>query len=219
MAAERKRVAVLISGRGSNMAALIDAAAEPGYPAEIVLVVSNKADAAGLGIAERAGVATVTLDHRPFGKDRAAFDHALQGILDQHRIELVCLGGFMRLFTEGFVLHWQRRMLNIHPALLPSVRGLDPHGQALAAGVRITGATVHFVTPEMDAGPIILQAAVPVRDDDTPATLAARVLAAEHRIYPQALRLVAEDRVRVVDGRCRIAEALSTDAMLVNPTG
>jgi phosphoribosylglycinamide formyltransferase-1 len=217
MAAERKRVAVLISGRGSNMAALIEAAKAPDYPAAIVLVVSNNSEAAGLALAARAGVATEILDHRRFGKDRAAFDRALQDTLDEHRIELICLGGFMRLLTDGFVLHWQKRMINIHPSLLPSFRGLDPHGQALAAGVRITGATVHFVTPEMDAGPIIMQAAVPVRDDDTPATLAARVLAAEHRIYPQALRLVAEGRVRVVEGRCQIENAHASDATLVNP--
>jgi phosphoribosylglycinamide formyltransferase-1 len=190
----RKRVAVLISGRGSNMAALIEAARDPVYPAEIVLVVSNRPDAAGLAIAQNAGVSTVALDHRPYGKDRAAFERALQAILDQQRIELICLGGFMRLFSEDFVLRWQGRMLNIHPSLLPSFRGLDPHGQALRAGVKITGATVHFVTPEMDAGPIIAQATVPVRDGDTPDTLAARVLAEEHRLYPAALKLVAEGR-------------------------
>jgi phosphoribosylglycinamide formyltransferase 1 len=214
---KRKRVAVLISGRGSNMAALIAAAQAPDYPATIGLVVSNRTDAAGLDLAARAGVATAVLDHRPYGKDRAAFDAALQAILDQHRIEIVCLGGFMRLLTDAFVLHWQGRMLNIHPSLLPSFRGLDPHGQALAAGVRIAGATVHFVTPEMDAGPIIMQAAVAVHDDDTPDTLAARVLTAEHRIYPQALQLLAEGRMRVVDGRCRIDGAQNGDSILINP--
>ena len=186
----RKRVAVLISGRGSNMAALVEAAKAPDYPAEIALVLSNRPDAGGLALAERAGVPTHVLDHRPFGKDRAAFERALQAILDQHRIELICLGGFMRLFTDEFVGRWQGRMLNIHPSLLPCFRGLDPHGQALKAGVKIAGATVHFVTPEMDAGPIIAQAAVPVHDDDTADTLAARVLAVEHRIYAPALRLV-----------------------------
>jgi phosphoribosylglycinamide formyltransferase 1 len=217
MAGEQKRVAVLISGRGSNMAALVEAAKSPGYPAAIVLVVSNRPEAAGLELAARAGVATAVVDHRRFGNDRAAFDRALQAILDAHRIELVCLGGFMRLLSDTFVLHWQGRMLNIHPSLLPAFRGLDPHGQALAAGVRITGATVHFVTPEMDAGPIIMQAAVAIRDDDTAATLSARVLAAEHRIYAQALRLVAEDRVRVVEGRCRIDGVRSADTTLINP--
>jgi phosphoribosylglycinamide formyltransferase 1 len=208
----KKRVAVLISGRGSNMAALVEAAKAHDYPAEIALVLSNRADAAGLAHAEHQRVPAAVLDHRPFGKDRAAFERALQAILDQHRIDLVCLGGFMRLFTDEFVLRWQGRMLNIHPSLLPAFKGLDPHGQALAAGVKITGATVHFVTPDMDSGPIIAQAAVPVHDDDTAETLAARVLAVEHRIYPLALRLVAEDRVQIVDGRCRIDGALPTKA-------
>jgi phosphoribosylglycinamide formyltransferase 1 len=217
MAVDRKRVAILISGRGSNMAALIEAAQAPDYPAAIVLVVSNRPDAAGLALAAQAQVPAAVLDHRPYGNDRAAFEQALQAIFDEHRIELICLGGFMRLFTNEFVLRWQGRMLNIHPSLLPAFRGLDPHGQALAAGVRITGATVHFVTPEMDAGPIIAQAAVAVHDEDTAATLAARVLAAEHRLYPQALRLVAEDRVRTVGGRCRIAGAPAADGMLINP--
>jgi phosphoribosylglycinamide formyltransferase-1 len=198
----KKRVAVLISGRGSNMAALIAAASSRDYPAEIALVLSNRPDAAGLGLAEAQGVVTVVLDHRPYGQDRPAFEQALQAVLDQHRIEFVCLAGFMRLFTADFVQRWRGRMLNIHPALLPSFRGLDPQGQALAAGVKISGATVHFVVPEMDAGPIVAQAAVPVRDDDTAETLAARVLAAEHRIYPLALRLIAEGRVRIVGGRC-----------------
>jgi phosphoribosylglycinamide formyltransferase 1 len=213
----RKRVAVLISGRGSNMAALITAAKDPGYPAEIVLVISNRPDAAGLSLAAGAGIPTLTLDHRPYGKDRAAFENALQSVLDEHRIELICLGGFMRLFTDAFVLRWHGHMLNIHPSLLPSFRGLDPHGQALRAGAKIVGATVHFVTPEMDAGPIIAQAAVPVREDDTADTLAARVLAVEHRIYPRALRLVAADRVRIVDGRCVIDGSLPAEGALLVP--
>jgi phosphoribosylglycinamide formyltransferase-1 len=188
----RKRVAVLISGRGSNMVSLIEAAKAKDYPAEIALVVSNRADAAGLELARTANVPTLVIDHRPYGKDRAAFERVLQHALDEHRIELICLGGFMRLFTADFVLHWQGRMLNIHPSLLPSFPGLDPHGQALRAGVKISGATVHFVIPETDAGPIIAQAEVPVLATDTPETLAARVLAVEHRIYPEALRRVAE---------------------------
>jgi phosphoribosylglycinamide formyltransferase-1 len=213
----KKRVAILISGRGSNMAALVEAAKAPDYPAEIALVLSNRPDAAGLALAERERVPTSVVDHRPYGKDRAAFERALQAILDQHRIELICLGGFMRLFTDEFVLRWHGRMLNVHPSLLPAFKGLDPHGQALAAGVKITGATVHFVTPEMDSGPIIAQAAVPVHDGDTAESLAARVLAVEHRIYPLALRLVAEDRVRIVDGRCRIDGAQPAEAALIVP--
>jgi len=188
----RKRVAVLISGRGSNMVSLIEAAKAEDYPAEIALVISNRSEAAGLELARRANVPTLVIDHRPYGKDRAAFERVLQHALDEHRIELICLGGFMRLFTADFVLHWQGRMLNIHPSLLPSFPGLDPHGQALRAGAKISGATVHFVIPETDAGPIIAQAAVPVLATDTPETLAARVLAVEHRIYPEALRRVAE---------------------------
>ena len=213
----KKRVAVLISGRGSNMAALVEAAKAHDYPAEIALVLSNRADAAGLALAERQHVPTCVVDHRPHGKGRAAFEQALQAVLDQHRIELICLGGFMRLFTDEFVLRWQGRMLNVHPSLLPAFKGLDPHGQALAAGVKITGATVHVVTPDMDSGPIIAQAAVPVHDDDTAATLAARVLAVEHRIYPVALRLVAEGSVRIVDGRCRIDGAHPAEAALIVP--
>jgi phosphoribosylglycinamide formyltransferase-1 len=200
----RTRVAVLISGRGSNMAALIDAAKRPDYPADIVLVVSNVPDAGGLAIAAAAGIATTSVDHRQFGKDRAAFDRALQNELLTHRIELVCLAGFMRLLTPWFVEQWPQRMLNVHPALLPAFKGLDTHRRALEAGVKLHGATVHFVVPEMDAGPIIAQGAVAVRADDTEATLAARVLAVEHRIYPQALALVAEGRVSVADGRCLV---------------
>jgi phosphoribosylglycinamide formyltransferase 1 len=193
----RKRVAVLISGRGSNMAALIEAAEDPAYPAEITLVISNVPDAGGLETARAAGIATEVVDHKLFGKDRAAFEQALQAVLAKYQIEIVCLAGFMRILTADFVAQWQGRMLNIHPALLPQFKGLDTHRRALEAKVKEHGATVHFVVPEMDSGPIILQDAVEVRPDDTEATLAARVLAVEHRIYPQALRMVA-------DGRCRL---------------
>jgi phosphoribosylglycinamide formyltransferase-1 len=208
----KKRVAVLISGRGSNMEALIEASKAPSYPAEIALVLSNTPEAAGLARAETMGVPTAVVDHRPHGKDRAAFERALQGMLDEHHVELVCLGGFMRLFTPEFVLRWQGRMLNIHPSLLPSFPGLDPHGQALRAGVKISGATVHFVIPETDAGPILVQAAVPVRDDDNVDTLAARVLAVEHRVYPLALALLAAGRVKIVGARCLIEGIHQTPA-------
>lgn len=190
----RKRVAILISGRGSNMAALIEAATAPDYPAEVALVISNVPDAAGLARAREAGVTTVVLDHKPFGKDRGAFEAALQKILDEHRIELICLAGFMRLFTPEFVQRWSGRMLNIHPSLLPLFPGLDPHGQALRAGASTSGATVHFVIPETDAGPIIAQESIPVLSGDTPDTLAARVLEVEHRLYPLALKRVVEGR-------------------------
>ena len=214
----RKRVGVLISGRGSNMAALIKAAKHPDYPADIALVVSNRPEAAGIELARREGVAAIVLDHRAYSNDRTAFERALQRLLDEHRVDLVCLAGFMRLFTDEFVRQWHGRMLNIHPSLLPSFKGLDPHGQALAAGVKIAGATVHFVTPDMDSGPIIAQAAVAVAEGDTAEGLAQRVLAVEHQIYPLALKLVAEGRVRIVDGRCVIADARSGDRSLVVPS-
>lgn len=192
----RKRVAILISGRGSNMVSLIEAAKAPDYPAEIALVVSNRPGAAGLGAARAAGIATEVVDHTRFGQDREAFERALQALLETHRIELICLAGFMRIFTAWFVTQWQGRMLNIHPALLPAFKGLNTHERALAAGAKTHGATVHFVVPEMDSGPIIAQAEVPVLAGDTAATLAARVLALEHRIYPEALRRVAEGLAR-----------------------
>jgi phosphoribosylglycinamide formyltransferase-1 len=191
----KKRVAVLISGRGSNMAALIEAARAPDYPAEIVLVVSNRPDASGLARARLAGVETAVVDHTAFGEDREAFERALDAKLQARHVDLVCLAGFMRLLTPRFVTRWSGRMLNIHPALLPQFKGLDTHRRALAAGVTRHGATVHFVVPEMDSGPIIAQDSVPVIEGDTEATLAARVLEIEHRIYPAALRLVAEGRV------------------------
>jgi phosphoribosylglycinamide formyltransferase-1 len=176
------------------MAALIEAAKDRNYPAEIVLVVSNVPDAGGLQIAKDAGIATVVVDHKQFGQDRAPFEHALQAVLEQHHIDIVCLAGFMRILTAGFVAQWRGRMLNIHPALLPEFKGLDTHRRALEANVKRHGATVHFVVPEMDSGPVVLQGSVDVRPDDTEAALAARVLAVEHRIYPEALRMLAEGR-------------------------
>jgi phosphoribosylglycinamide formyltransferase-1 len=193
----RKRVAILISGRGSNMVALIEAAQDPAYPAEIVVVISNDPAAEGLKHATAAGIETSVVDHKKFGKDREAFERALQNELETHRIELVCLAGFMRLLTPWFVRQWDGRLLNIHPALLPAFKGLDTHARALAAGAKEHGATVHFVVPEMDSGPVIAQAAVAVEPGDTEATLAARVLAVEHRIYPEALKMVAEGRARI----------------------
>jgi phosphoribosylglycinamide formyltransferase-1 len=204
MSMARKRVAILISGRGSNMVALIEAAKDGSYPAEITLVVSNEPNAEGLQRAAAAGIRTAAVDHRKFGKDREAFERALQAELQAHNIELVCLAGFMRLLTPWFVRQWDGRLINIHPALLPAFKGLDTHARALAAGATEHGATVHFVVPEMDSGPIIAQAAVPVRPGDTEAMLAARVLEVEHRIYPEALKLVAEGRVQIAGGRCLI---------------
>jgi phosphoribosylglycinamide formyltransferase-1 len=200
----RKRVAILISGRGSNMLALIEAAKDRDYPAEIILVISNEPAAVGLQRAAAAGIPTATVDHRQFGKDREAFERALDRMLQEAAIDLVCLAGFMRLLTPWFVRRWEGRLLNIHPALLPAFKGLDTHARALSAGAKEHGATVHFVVPEMDSGPIIAQGAVPVLPTDTEADLAARVLAVEHQIYPRALRLVAENRVAVVNGRCLV---------------
>jgi phosphoribosylglycinamide formyltransferase-1 len=192
----KKRVAILISGRGSNMAALIEAAKAQDYPAEIALVVSNRPDAAGLDYARSCGIATAVIDHTQFGADRESFEQALDRKLIEQRIDLVCLAGFMRLLTPWFVNRWSGRMLNIHPSLLPQFKGLDTHRRALAAGVKRHGATVHFVVAEMDAGPIVLQDSVTVQDDDTEETLAARVLELEHQIYPRALRAVAKGQAK-----------------------
>ena len=216
----RKRVAVLISGRGSNMAALIEAAKDKNYPAEIVQVVSNRPDAGGLLIAHAAGIATEIVDHTTFGKDRAAFERALQETLERQHIDLVCLAGFMRLLTAAFIKNWQWRIINIHPALLPAFKGLDTHKRALESEVERHGATVHFVVPEMDSGPIILQGAVSVHPGDSEEALAARVLKTEHRIYPLSLKLVAEGRVKVVDGRCLIdgLPVPDSESLMPDPT-
>ena len=189
----KKRVAVLISGRGSNMAALIEAAKAPDYPAEIVLVLSNVPGAAGLATAAANGIATATIDHKAFNRNREAFEQAMQAELERHRVDIVCLAGFMRILTPWFVGQWEGRMINIHPALLPAYKGLDTHARALADGAKEHGATVHFVTPGMDEGETILQEAVPVLPGDTPETLGRRVLEVEHRIYPQALRMIATE--------------------------
>src|SRR3974390_1238443 len=180
------------------MAALIEAAKNKSYPAEIVLVLSNRPDAIGLDIARASGIATAVIDHKAHGKDRANFDTTMQAVLEQHHIELICLAGFMRLLTPPWVKQWEGRMVNIHPALLPAFKGLDTHKRAIEAGAKVHGATVHFVVPEMDSGPIIVHRAVAVQQNDDEAALSARVLKIEHQIYPLALKLVAEDRVQVV---------------------
>jgi phosphoribosylglycinamide formyltransferase-1 len=213
----KKRVAVLISGRGSNMAALIEAAKDATFPAGIVLVLSDRPAAAGLAAARNSAIATEVVDHAVYGKEREAFERKMQEMLEAHRVELVCLAGFMRLLTPWFVRQWQGRMINIHPALLPAFKGLDTHQRALAASVKIHGASVHFVVPDVDAGPIIAQGAVGVLDDDTAATLAARVLAIEHRLYPAALALLAAGRIKIVDGRCRIEGAAGAAGQLIVP--
>jgi phosphoribosylglycinamide formyltransferase-1 len=213
----KRRVAILISGRGSNMAALIKAAAADDYPAEISVVISNRADALGLERAKASGVATEVIESKSFGKDRAGFEASLQALLDQHRVELICLGGFMRLFTAEFVRRWYGKMLNIHPSLLPSFPGLDPHGQALRAGVKISGATVHFVTPETDAGPIVMQGAVGVSDHDTSESLSERILEVEHRIYPDALRLLALGAVKLDGDICKTPDSAGSGNFLISP--
>jgi phosphoribosylglycinamide formyltransferase-1 len=215
----RLKTGVLISGSGTNLQALLDAAQDPDYPAEITLVISNRSDAAGLARAEQAGVATQVIDHRKFA-DRASFDQSLDTALKAAGCAFVCLAGFMRLLTADFTESWRDKLINIHPALLPSFKGLDAQAQALAAGARISGCTVHFVRPEMDAGPIIVQGAVPVLDGDDEAALAARILAVEHRIYPLALQLIADGRVSVAGDRVRISGANgATDAVLISPAG
>src|SRR5437899_4580226 len=171
----KRRVAILISGRGANMAALIDAEKATDFPAEIVAVISNRADAPGLEKAAASGIPTTVIESKPFGKDRAGFETVLQRVLEEAKVELICLGGFMRLFTAEFVQRWYGKMLNIHPSLLPSFPGLEPQAQALRAGVKVSGATVHFVIPETDAGPILIQGAGAVRDDDAPDPLSARI--------------------------------------------
>jgi phosphoribosylglycinamide formyltransferase-1 len=213
MATPRKtRVAVLISGRGSNMVALIEAAKAPAYPAEIVLVLSNRPDAAGLARAAEAGIPARAIDHKAF-PDRTSFDAALDAELRASDIDLVCLAGFMRIFTPGFVAGWAGRMLNIHPSLLPLFKGTHTHAQALQAGVRLHGCTVHFVVPELDAGPIVAQAAIPVRQDDDPDSLADRVIVQERRLYPAVLALVAGGRARLEGDRVVIADVAPDDVL------
>jgi phosphoribosylglycinamide formyltransferase-1 len=213
----RKRTAVLISGRGSNLQALIDAASEPAFPAEIALVVSNIPEAQGLMRAKACGVAVRTIPHRAF-VSREEFDAAMDAALREHGIELVCLAGFMRILSDGFVKAWEGRIINIHPSLLPAFKGTEVHRRVLEAGVRVTGCTVHFVVPELDSGPIIAQAAVPVLTGDTEDSIAARTLAAEHRLYPLALKLIAEGSARLRDDRTEFTGDLPASGTLFSPS-
>lgn len=209
----RLKVGVLISGRGSNLQALIDAAADSAYPAEIALVISNRADAAGLERAARAGVAHLMIPH----PSREAFAEAADAALRRHEVGLVALAGYMRILDTGFVEGWRDRLVNIHPSLLPAFPGLHPQRQALAAGARFSGCTVHFVRAQVDTGPIIAQAVVPVLDSDEEESLAARILEAEHRLYPLAVRLFAEGRLKILGNRVAIAGAGARDAAVFNP--
>ncbi|MCL2524778.1 MAG: phosphoribosylglycinamide formyltransferase [Betaproteobacteria bacterium] len=211
-----KRVVILISGRGSNMEALIAARDAGKLPVAIAAVISNRPEARGLATAAAAGIATAALDHKTFAS-RAAFDAALAEAIDRHAPDLVVLAGFMRILGEDFVRRYEGRLLNIHPSLLPAFPGLDTHQRALEAGVRLHGCTVHFVTPALDHGPIVIQAAVPVQDDDSEETLAARVLAQEHIIYPQAVRWFAEGRLQLIEGRVRVAGAAGGEVALIAP--
>jgi phosphoribosylglycinamide formyltransferase-1 len=213
--AASRRTAVLISGRGSNMTALVEASRAPGHPAEIVLVLSNRPDATGLAFAQAAGIPTGCVDHKAF-TDRMRFEQALDAELRAADADLVCLAGFMRVLTPWFIARWEGRLLNIHPSLLPAFRGLHTHERALQEGVKLHGCSVHFVVPELDAGPIVAQAAVPVLADDTPDSLAARVLVAEHRLYPAALALVAAGRARLLGGRVDV-EAGAPSGFFDNP--
>jgi phosphoribosylglycinamide formyltransferase 1 len=212
----RLKVGVLISGRGSNLQALIDACADSDFPAEIVLVLSNKADAYGLERARRAGIPAAVVSHRDYA-DKPGFEAAMDEALNAAGVELVCLAGFMRLLTAGFVERWRDRLINIHPSLLPAFKGLDTHARAIEAGVRFTGCTVHFVRPAMDEGPIVLQAVVPILEADDSHSLADRVLVAEHRSYPLALRLIAEGRARVEGERVAISGSPITPATAPEP--
>lgn len=210
------KLAVLISGRGSNLAALIDACANPDFPAEIGLVISNKASAQGLARAHQAGIETQIFDHKAYAS-RAEFDINMTKAMEDCGTELVCLAGFMRLLSDEFCDHWKDRMINIHPSLLPSFKGLDVQQAAIDAGVRFSGCTVHYVRKEMDTGPIIVQAAVPVMQDDTADTLAKRILVEEHKIYPQAVRLIAEGRVTISNETATIKDFSGPDDSLINP--
>jgi phosphoribosylglycinamide formyltransferase-1 len=210
------KTAILISGRGSNLQALIEACAAPGFPAQIVLVISNVADAPGIAHAQAAGIPTAVIPHGDYSS-RDVFDAAMTARLHASGAELICLAGFMRILGDAFVRKWQGRLINIHPSLLPSFKGTQVHEQAIAAGVRITGCTVHYVIPELDSGPAIAQAAVPVHARDTAERLAARVLEAEHRLYPLALRLIAEGRVQLYAGRVQFSDVPSAEGALFNP--
>jgi len=212
----RMKLGVLISGRGSNLQALIHACSDNNDPAEIALVLSNRPDAKGLERAAAAGIATQVIDHKSFD-DRDAFDSALSDALSAADVALVCLAGFMRLLQESFVERWHDRVINIHPSLLPAFRGLNVHERVIQSGVRITGCSVHMVRSSVDDGPIIIQAAVPVLPQDTAHDLAARVLKAEHKIYPEAVRLIAQGRIKLHSGRVEFVDSMELGAPLINP--
>jgi phosphoribosylglycinamide formyltransferase-1 len=216
MSPPKKRTAILISGRGSNMKSLVAAARRPDYPAEIVIVISNRPDAAGIAWAKEQGLPALAMDHKLYS-DRAHFESQLQGVLTASGVDLICLAGFMRLMTAPFVEGWRDRMLNIHPSLLPAFKGLDTHARALAAGVKFAGCSVHLVRPEMDEGPILGQAVVPVLENDTEATLAARVLSAEHVLYPRTLELFAAGLIKIDGNKASPGTGVSDEWVHYSP--
>lgn len=216
MSTKRRKVAVMISGNGSNLQALIDATHKESFPAEIVLVISNKADAHGLNRAEDAGIPTEVVKHGDY-ESREKYDDALHALLKKYNADYVCLAGFMRLLSTTFVEKWEGKMINIHPSLLPAFKGLDVHRQAIDAGVRFTGCTVHFVVPEMDSGPIIVQAAVPVKKDDDEESLKERVHQAEHKIYPLALKWLAAGKLKIDGQRVEVDENILSPETTINP--
>lgn len=213
---KKARIGILISGRGSNMEALIKACKKKSFPAEVVLVVSNRPRAAGLKIAKETGIKTKVVDHVKFS-DRDSFENEMYRTLKAADVDLVCLAGFMRVLNPGFVNRWRDRILNIHPSLLPSFKGLHTHERVLEAGVRFTGCTVHFVRPEMDAGPIINQAIIPIAKNDTPESIAKKVLRLEHKIYPEAVRLVALGHAKVVGNTVQIEDQKRVKNGIINP--
>ena len=210
------KLGILVSGRGSNMRALVKACRDARFPARVAIVISNRPDAAGLKFAAKAGIPTAVVDHKAFA-DRDSFERALHKTLKDAGVELLCLAGFMRLLNTGFVNRWRYRLVNVHPSLLPAFKGLHTHERVLEAGARFTGCTVHFVRPEIDDGPIIIQAAIRVLPGDTPARLAARVLKYEHRIYPEAVRLIAKGQARVAGNVVRVKESKKAAAGIINP--
>lgn len=210
------KLAVLISGRGSNLQSLIDACKDADFPAEIVQVISNVPGVKGLDRAREAGIPSTVIDHTSFA-NRAAFETAIGKTLIQSQVELICLAGFMRLLTDAFVTTWHDKIINIHPSLLPAFKGLDVHQRAIDAGVRFTGCTVHFVRPDMDCGPIIAQAAVPIHGDDNASTLAARILKQEHIIYPLAVKLISQKQITVQNERVMVQNPTNSEGCLVNP--